>query len=373
VTAQPWNSIAEGRVEQPDSGGLTLLEARESPCATCSASPCCTHLPLTTFEVTNLVELDHAAYLLNFDRIELGISSSGEWSAYYAHPCRFLDRDSFGCTVHATAAQPRICVHYNPYSCWYKRSFNGQDSPDFVRLDRARFALLSEYITFNDDRSVLAVPAWEKILAMMATHDDQPSPPPPEPSLTDPMIETWGASVATGATTDDGPAVEPRVLDDVGEPCDGCDAYCCSTLVFPQPSPVHLSNLDYFRFCLGFPGVELNVMDDAWALVVKTTCQHLEGGRCSVFGAPERPLICTYYDSMKCEYKPQFGVPQPAHSMRVRLEQFAGLVATIAFDDAGQVLGIPPLAVLRESVVEHWQHVTITEKGTTPSGRTSDL
>ena len=144
MTGTPWNSIAEGRQERRGAGALTLLEARESPCATCATSPCCTHLPLTTFEVTNLLELDHAAYLLNFDHVELGISSSGEWSAYYAFPCRFLDRDTFGCTVHDTPQQPRICVHYNPYGCWYKRSFNGQDSPHFVRLDRSRFALLAE-------------------------------------------------------------------------------------------------------------------------------------------------------------------------------------------------------------------------------------
>ena len=79
-----------------------------------------------------------------------------------------------------------------------------------------------------------------------------------------------------------------------------------------------------------------------------------------MYGQPERPLICKYYDAMKCEYKPQFGVPRPAHSMRVRLEQFAGLMATIEFDESGNVLGMPPLEILRASVVENWQPVAIT-------------
>ncbi len=90
--------------------------------------------------------------------------------------------------------------------------------------------------------------------------------------------------------------------------CAGCAAYCCKTLVFPQSLPVHVSNLDYFRFCLGFPGVELGISDHIWSLVVKTQCRHLnEQNRCSLFDLAERPLICKYYDAWKCDYKPQFG------------------------------------------------------------------
>jgi hypothetical protein len=254
-------------------------------------------------------------------------------------------------------------VHYNPYGCWYKRSFNGHDSPHFVRLDRSRFDLLAGHIAFDADREIVAVPAWEEILAMMAAHEDRPAPAGPVPPLTDPMIEQWGAAVLAGDEAGDagaGAGAAARSFDGGADPCDGCEAHCCSTLVFPQAVPTHASNLDYFRFCLGFPGVELNVMDGAWGLVVKTTCRHLVDGRCSVYGQPERPLVCRYYDALKCEYKPQVGVPRPAQSMRVRLEQFAGLVAALELDADGTVVGVPPLEVLRTSVVATWQPVAIT-------------
>lgn len=347
MSATPWNSIAESVPAPRGMQQLPLTAAQDSPCATCSTAPCCTHLPLTTFQVTNLVELDHALYLLNFDRIELGLSATGEWSAYYTLPCRFLDRETAGCTVHNTPEQPQICVHYNPYNCWYKRAFNTRDSDEMVRLDRSRLDLLVEDIVFDDDRRIVSVPAWEEIVAMMAAHDDQPGPTTEEPSLADPMIEAWQEQL-------DGPPAETstqvRGFDDFADPCSGCDAFCCSTLVFPQSLPTHVSNFDYWRFCLGFPGLEIMIADGSWSLVVKTTCRHLDNGRCSIYGEPERPLICKYYDAMKCDYKPQFGVPRPAHSMRVRLEQYPALVSQLPFDDAGNLLALPPLAELRAGI-----------------------
>src|SRR5262245_48062408 len=102
----PWVNIASG-VSRPRSAMLTWAEATEtSPCATCSTVPCCTFMPLDTFRVSNIEELDYARYLLNFNHIELGVASNGEWAAYYKHPCRFLDRDNFGCRIHGKPEQP---------------------------------------------------------------------------------------------------------------------------------------------------------------------------------------------------------------------------------------------------------------------------
>lgn len=349
ATATPWNSIAESVPAERGALPITMSEARESPCATCSTAPCCTHLPLTTFQVTNLVELDHAAYLLNFDRIELGISANGEWSVYYTQPCRFLDRGTFGCTVHNTPQQPQICVHYNPYNCWYKRAFNTADSTEFVRLDQERFALLAAEIAFDEDRRIVSVPAWEEIVAMMAGHEDRPKEPVPEPSTTDPMIERWLAGV-TQPETAAAPPPEQRSFDDFRDACAGCDAYCCTTLVFPQSVPTHVSNFDYFRFVLGFPGVELVIGEQSWSVAVRTTCRYLDRGRCSIYGQPERPLLCKYYDATKCDYKPQFGVPRPDHVMRVRLEQYETLLAGLGFAEDGTLSGLPPFEALRASI-----------------------
>lgn len=353
MTTTPWNSIAESVPEQRETLPLALADAQQSPCATCSTAPCCTHLPLTTFQVTNLVELDHAAYLLNFDRIELGLAANGEWSAYYTQPCRFLDRETFGCTVHDSPLQPQICVHYNPYNCWYKRAFNTADSTEFVRLDRERFRLLADEIAFDEDRRIVSVPAWEEIVALMAGHADKPREASAEPPLTDPMIERWQASLTEPDAAPAAP-VATRSFDDLRDLCAGCDAYCCTTLVFPQSVPSHVSNFDYFRFVLGFPGAELVIGEQSWAVAVRTTCRHLDGGRCGVYGQAERPLICKYYDAAKCDYKPQFGVPRPDHTMRLRLEQYEVLLGGLAFDTDGTLLGLPPFEQLRAGLEDRW-------------------
>lgn len=338
------------------NGDVRTLKHRvalESPCATCATSPCCTHLPLTTFQVTNLLELDHALYLLNFDHIELGISASGEWSAYYTYPCRYLNRATFECSVHNTRQQPQICVHYNPYNCWYRRSFSDGQGEEFVRIDRARLSLLLDYIEFDQDRRITSVPDWDTLVEMMRRFADQPKPVAPVGSYGDAVFDEW-AEMVTGDAKARAPG-DPLSFDQLREPCDGCAAYCCTTLVFPQGVPTHVSNLDYYRFCLGFPGVELGVADGQWSVIVRTTCRHLQDGRCGVYGQEERPLLCKYYDAWKCDYKPQFGQARPTGFMRVRLEQWEWLAASLPYDEDGSILAIPPIEDLRLSVESQWK------------------
>lgn len=110
-------SLIEQNIVNIEERRLNYQDAIKSPCASCMTSPCCTHLPLHTFLLSRLIDLDHAIYVLNFDRIELGLSSSGEWSVYYSYACRFLNNQDYNCTIHDNLEQPKICVHYNPYSC----------------------------------------------------------------------------------------------------------------------------------------------------------------------------------------------------------------------------------------------------------------
>jgi hypothetical protein len=359
----PWNSIAESTIPLNQIGPLKHSVARESPCADCSTSPCCTHLPLNSFRVTNLVELDHALYLLNFDHIELAISSSGEWSAYYAYPCRFLNRSTFECTVHDTPQQPQICVHYNPFNCWYRRSFSGGESDEIVRIDRGRMELLVEAIEFDEDRRITSVPAWEAIVEMMQQFEDRPLAQSVEPAPSDATLDAWAEMVLSSDTSTNGSegSLARLSFDELADPCGGCEAYCCTTLVFPQAVPGHVSNLDFFRFCLGFPGIELGVADNQWSIIVRTKCRHLSEGRCAVFDDDCRPLICTYYDAWSCSYKPQFGVARPDSQMRVRLDQFDWLVRCLAYTDDGAIVEMPAMEELRKSIEGQWREVGALE------------
>ena len=237
--------------------GLTLAQARETPCFSCAGSPCCTHLPLHRFHVTTLAELEHALYLLNFARIELGIAASGEWSVFYHQPCRYLDRrdpKNYLCSIHQTEAQPQICVHYNPYSCWYKKAL-GAGSPDYVRVDRRRLAWIAERVVFNDDRVITATPGWPQLQEMVAALPFEEAAET-EPEV-DPVFERWleESALAPGPRR---PAAL-RVYGDFADRCAGCAAECCTTLVFPHGRPQTRRNVDYLQFALGFPGVGIRL------------------------------------------------------------------------------------------------------------------
>lgn len=354
ITFTPWRSIKAGVVTLEDRP-LSFTESRESPCATCSTSPCCTHLPVHNFRVATFADLSHAGYLLNFDRIRLGVTQGGDWSVYYVQPCQFLDRGDFTCTVHNTPEQPQICQNYNPYSCWYRKALTSSTTEDFVLLDRSRLSWLTDHTVFDEMRNVVAMPHWDDMRAAIDELGDEPGTPA-EPPLADPAYDAWAALVASGEPLDAaGEAPEKLTYTDNQDPCTGCSAPCCSTLEFAQGMPILRSTIDYYRFCLGFPGVELSITDTGWNLVIKTTCRHLDNGQCSVYGQPERPLECRYYDAWKCTYRIEFGQPRPAGAVRVRLEHFDALTECLAFDNDGAVLSLPTVTELRSHVEERWR------------------
>lgn len=358
VAFTPWRSIRAGVVPvTADAAPLSFDEALASPCSTCSTSPCCTHLPLHNFRVGNLGDLSYAAYLLNFDRIRLGVTRGGDWSVYFVEPCRFLDRQGFGCTLHDSPDQPEICRNYNPYHCWYKRSLRSSTTADFLLVDRARLQFLTDHVTFDDEREIVGMPDWDELVAAVediadeAPWDDEASP------ADDAAFESWqaltlGRSPVVGAT---GGAAELHAYDDASQPCATCAAPCCETLTFGQGLPATRSALDFYRFCLGFPGVELSIGEANWSIVVKTTCRHLEGGRCGIFGQPERPLFCRYYDAWKCTYRTEFGEPRPEATVRVRLDDLRAVTDGVTVDGRGAVVAIDGVEAIRDRIEASWR------------------
>jgi hypothetical protein len=339
---------------KPAAGGLSFADAKRSPCADCATSPCCRYLPLHTFSVRTLLDLDHVGYLLNFDHIRVGLASTGDWSVYYQYPCRFLSPEDASCTLHGTPEQPRICVHYNPYSCWYRRSLpDGGD--DFVLVDRRRFDRLVQQVTFDADRVIESTPAFDELEALFADLPLDPDPEVFDPPPDDGARAAWQSIVLSPAPPE--PELVVRGYDEPAfeKPCDGCAAPCCETLVFPFAGPVSASNLDYLRFCLGFPGIEVGASDAGWSIVVKTRCRHFVGGRCGVYGTDERPLLCSYYDEWKCTYRWQFGDARPPDFVRIRLEDFDAVAAAFRFVDGGAVVDHLGTEDLRAHLEHHWR------------------
>jgi len=356
ASPQPWRRIALPIAEAPS--GLSLGEALANPCDSCESVACCTHLSLHSFELTTLRDLDYAGYVLGFDRMVLGITPGGTWHVYHRYPCRYLDRATRRCTVHRTADQPDICKSFNPYGCWYRSSFGAAASDTLIQVDRPRLAWIAERCRFRDDRSIEEMPSQdamrEAFAALPVVEDPDPAPAEVE---AEPVYAGWRQAALAGDGHPERPARSYRSLAD---PCDGCAAYCCTALVFPQAAPIARSQVDFFRFALGFPGVELGIAaDGSWTLLVRSRCRHLDGTRCGVFGTPERPLICSFYDAHKCGYKNQLGELRPAEFVRVRHAEFDALAACFGFDDHGMSVVVPGPDQVREAVEAHWRAAAI--------------
>jgi Fe-S-cluster containining protein len=307
-------------------------------------------LPLHHFRIDNIGQLDHAMYVLNFDRIELGLTASGDWGIYYRYPCRFLDRERHLCRLHDTLEQPRICVHYDPYACWYKKHV-AYPSEEFLRIDRPRMAFIASRIEFDDDRNIVAVPDWETLCRELPKIEPESAFEPDDVVGHDPIYDQWRNEAVSLPPA----PPRPRSYAQVQDPCSGCSAACCKTLVFPHGMPATASSLDYLRFCLGFPGVEVGVSDRTWSLVVKTTCRHLEDNRCSIYGRPERPMLCKYFDAMHCTYRTEFGVPRPVGFMRLRLDDFDVMTSCFTFDGDGRIIEMPSTEQIRAKIEDRWR------------------
>src|SRR5262249_21441487 len=152
--------------------------------------------------------------------IELNVDVAGTWSVYYACPCSFLDPASYGCRLHGTAEQPNICVHYNPYQCYYKPAFRSSGLDDHViRVDRARLEHLTTLVTFDEDRNLCDQPDWEttvRELARIPLSDSLAqagSEPEEEPTA------LWRELVALGRRT--GASAAPPAFN-LADPCEGC-------------------------------------------------------------------------------------------------------------------------------------------------------
>jgi hypothetical protein len=328
---------------------LTFTEARESPCMTCESSPCCTHLSLDQISLDTMRRVDWALYLLNFEGIYLALTSDQVAARVFLHqPCQHLDPSGL-CSVYRTAAYPSICAAYKSHGCGYRRSFLTADSEEAPLLDYTRMLWLAENMTYDQDRKVIAVPDWDQTLAAFKerpVHRVGASAP-----TEDPVREDW-RQIVLGRK--EAPQPQPQLWGDnaVNDPCQDCAAWCCQTLTFDRVRPSDTQSLDFFRFSLGFPSVELMISEEHWTVLVHTRCRHLEDGRCGVYGRPERPLRCTEYDEMACGYKKALGQPLPDDVVRVTLDQFYTVADSLVFDELGKVLAIPPVSVLSQRLAE---------------------
>lgn len=304
---------------------LSFHEAMTSPCETCKPSVCCFFLQLDALKSQKLADLDKINFYLNFPNIEICLTPAWEWLVYYNYPCKFYDHDVAGCLIHNKPQQPGVCVNYNPYNCYYKQLQKTHDTlcREIIWINRERMDFLVSQISFDEDRLMSEIPGSDKIYEAM-TH----IPYNPPARVTAPGKEK---------TIPPAPRVEKTHLD-FQNPCKDCASYCCRNLMFPQEKPSTYSNLDFLRYTLSFPGIELGISDAHWYVIAGTKCRFSEGTGCSIYEKPERPLVCKYYNPMQCIHKSAFGKTKPNGFLRVGYEEYSGLLETFRFDEEGDII-----------------------------------
>jgi hypothetical protein len=127
-------------------------------------------------------------------------------------------------------------------------------------------------------------------------------------------------------------------------------------LVIPQPAPVRWMDLDFLRYALGFPQVEVHLAEDGrWSLALIATCSKLDGATnlCTVHGTPAQPRTCAYFNPHHCWYKRNFtggAEADPPEVLRLDLARFERMLALIGFDTAGNIASWPGWRKVKEAL-----------------------
>lgn len=267
--------------------GNPALAWDDSPCSSCAASPCCTHLPVHEFTIHNREDFSLARGLVNRREISLGLKSNGNWTVYWKRVCRHLQPASGTCGVHGLPQQSAICRDYDPCTCWYRPAFFSTGTRQLIRFGPTSLALLEERCIFDLEGSVYRAPDWDEMIEL-ATETIQ------EPGGNDTSLK---------------PSVRPLLL--------------------PPGRITRRQDLDLILFRLGFPGVSLITSATNWAFAF-------------VPGTSVAPLEPSRYDD------PFAMSPDQATMESVGHDEYEMFVHRCRFDSSGRFLGLagekPPAA-----------------------------
>ena len=308
---------------------MQLSQARANPCAGCH-TPCCTFLPLYDFQLTNHATLDYALYLIGFANIEFALVQNSLWRVHYRMRCSNLDQEN-RCVVHNTPDKPSVCRNYDPFQCFYVKAFGAKKDPAYVRFDRDRFLQYAQNLVFDEHRNIVSYPDMNVLFSQLPPFVEKNEEPVPLDFDQPRENKRVGARFFTN-------------------PCHDCASYCCQSISFPRGLIHTYAELDYLRFCLGFPGVELSVNSQLqWSITIRTRCTHLgEDNRCSLYGNDMRPQVCTLYDQNACAYRSRFSTQQHPQELRIHRDELLAIRKNSSFLQSGEQAVLPSFQQIRE-------------------------
>jgi len=109
-------------------------------------------------------------------------------------------------------------------------------------------------------------------------------------------------------------------------------------------TPKTFSDVDYFKFMLGFPGMSVIVQNDGqWKLKIKKTCRHLDTktNLCTLQDTQKKPKTCVNFNPFQCFYK-KCATDEPGKEfIEMNLEDLEIYLEKISFDEDGNISEFP--------------------------------
>jgi hypothetical protein len=127
-------------------------------------------------------------------------------------------------------------------------------------------------------------------------------------------------------------------------PCGGCSSPCCKNLLIVHKVPVTWMDLDYIRYLLNFPKIQVTISKKGeWGILIDMSCNHFDqkSENCKVHGTSEQPRTCVYYNPYQCLYKKKLLDKDLMTIYKLDRERFEHWVQFIKFDDNGSIVDAP--------------------------------
>lgn len=101
---------------------------------------------------------------------------SGAWYLVRWLDCSLFDGESCTCSVHGTSRQPKVCVHFNAYDCWFRQILVGE-ARRALRLDLTRFERFVAAVEIDEDGRITSLPSFDETSRLVANLKIRPSFP----------------------------------------------------------------------------------------------------------------------------------------------------------------------------------------------------
>ena len=127
-------------------------------------------------------------------------------------------------------------------------------------------------------------------------------------------------------------------------PCKDCSAPCCRYLLIPHKAPLTWMEMDYIRYVLNFPGVNVTVSKNGdWGILFNKTCIHFEEGKqkCKIHNTPAQPKTCSYFNPYQCNYRLNLEESERQNIYILDRKKFDHWIQYVKFDENGKIVDGP--------------------------------